>query len=417
RVGLTGYTDHWDRSRLALPGNDYLGDDLVDVRLGCRAVAIDAEAKSVTTDDGAEIGYDALVLATGSYAFVPPVPGRDLPSCHVYRTLDDLDAIRADALAARETGRAPVGVVIGGGLLGLEAANAMRGFGLSAHVVERSPRLMAQQLDEAGGTLLGRMIGELGITVHTNVGTESIAPAQRNRPLKRSAEDNSMRVALSDGTFIDAGVVVFAAGVRPRDELARDAGLEIAERGGVLTDLSCATSDSSIFAIGEVAAIEGRCYGLVGPGYTSAEVVADRLVGGAAEFPEADMSTKLKLLGVDVASFGDAMGATPNSLEVVVNDAVNQTYAKLVLSDDAKTLLGGILVGDASSYGLLRPMVGEALPGDPLALLAPAGSGNGATQLGVGALPAAAQICSCNNVTKGDLTDAIACGCTDVPAL
>jgi nitrite reductase (NADH) large subunit len=378
---------------------------------------IDAAAKSVTTDDGAVIGYDALVLATGSYAFVPPVPGRDLPSCHVYRTLDDLDAIRADALAARATGRAPVGVVIGGGLLGLEAANALRGFGLSAHVVERSSRLMAQQLDEAGGTLLGRMIDGLGITVHTNVGTESIAPAQRNRPLKRSADDDSMRITLSDGTFIDAGVVVFAAGVRPRDELARDAGLGIAERGGVLTDLSCATSNSSIFAIGEVAAIEGRCYGLVGPGYTSAEVVADRLMGGAAEFPEADMSTKLKLLGVDVASFGDAMGATPDSLEVVVNDAVNQTYAKLVLSDDAKTLLGGILVGDASSYGLLRPMVGEALPGDPLALLAPAGSGDNATQLGVGSLPAAAQICSCNNVTKGDLTDAIACGCADVPAL
>lgn len=417
RVGLTGYTDHWDRTKLALPGNDYPGDDLVDVRLGCRVAGIDPAAKSVTTDDGAEIGYDALVLATGSYAFVPPVPGRDLPSCHVYRTLDDLDAIRADAMAARATGRAPVGVVIGGGLLGLEAANALCGFGLTAHVVERSVRLMAQQLDEGGGTLLARMIGELGITVHTDVGTESIAPAQRNRPLKRSAEDNSMRVTLSDGTCIDAGVVVFAAGVRPRDELARAAGLEIAERGGVLTDLSCATSDSSIYAVGEVAAIEGRCYGLVGPGYTSAEVVADRLLGGAAEFPEADMSTKLKMLGVDVASFGDAMGATPNSLEVVVNDAVNQTYAKLVLSDDAKTLLGGILVGDASSYGLLRPMVGEALPGDPLALLAPAGSGDGATQLGVGALPAGAQICSCNNVTKGDLTDAIACGCTDVPAL
>ncbi|VEG51183.1 nitrite reductase (NAD(P)H) large subunit [Mycolicibacterium aurum] len=417
RVGLTGYTDHWDRSRLALPGNDYLGDDLVDVRLGCRVVAIDRAAKSVTTDDGAVIEYDALVLATGSSAFVPPVPGRDLPSCHVYRTLDDLDAIRADALGAREKGRAAVGVVIGGGLLGLEAANALRGFGLTAHVVERSPRLMAQQLDEAGGTLLGRMIGELGITVHTDVGTESIAPAQRNRPLKRSAEDNSMRVTLSDGTCIDAGVVVFAAGVRPRDELARDAGLTIAERGGVLTDLSCVTSDPSIYAIGEVAAIEGRCYGLVGPGYTSAEVVADRLVGGAAEFPEADMSTKLKLLGVDVASFGDAMGTTADCLEVVLNDAVNQTYAKLVLSDDAKTLLGGILVGDASAYGLLRPMVGEMLPGDPMAMIAPSGAGSSAAQLGVGALPAAAQICSCNNVTKGDLTDAIACGCADVPAL
>jgi nitrite reductase (NADH) large subunit len=417
RVGLTGYTEHWDRTLLALPGNEYLDDDLVELRLGSRVAEIDRSTKSVLTADGERIGYDALVLATGSYAFVPPVPGRDLPECHVYRTLDDLDAIRADALRAIDGGRAPAGVVIGGGLLGLEAANALRQFGLQTHVVEMAPRLMAQQLDEAGGALLGRMMTELGISVHVGVGTEAIQPAQRNRPVRRSADDDSVRVTLSDGTVIDAGVVVFAAGVRPRDELARTAGLAIADRGGVLTDLSCATADPNVFAIGEVAAIEGRCYGLVGPGYTSAEVVADRLLGGAAEFPEADMSTKLKLLGVDVASFGDAMGATRNCLEVVVNDAVNQTYAKLVLSDDAKTLLGGILVGDASSYGILRPMVGEQLPGDPMALIAPAGSDSGGGGLGVGALPAGAQICSCNNVTKGDLTEAITGGCCDVPSL
>ncbi len=417
RVGLTGYTEHWDRAQLALPGNDYAGDDHVELRLGSRVTEIDRAAKTVLTEAGDRIGYDALVLATGSYAFVPPVPGHDLPSCHVYRTLDDLDAIRADATRAMQAGGTPTGVVIGGGLLGLEAANALRQFGLATHVVEMAPRLMAQQLDEAGGALLGRMIGELGITVHTGVGTDNIAPSQRNRPVRRSAETDSVRVTLSDGTVIDAGVVVFAAGVRPRDELARAAELPLADRGGVLTDLSCGTRDPNVYAIGEVAAIEGRCYGLVGPGYTSAEVVADRLLGGTAEFPEADMSTKLKLLGVDVASFGDAMGSTPKCLEVVVNDAVNQTYAKLVLSDDAKTLLGGILVGDASSYGVLRPMVGEPLPGDPMALIAPAGSDGGATGLGVGALPAAAQICSCNNVTKGDLCDAIAGGCSDVPAL
>ena len=417
RVGLTRYTEHWDRARLALPGNDYTDDDLVELRLGVRVSAIDRAAKAVVTADGDRVDYDALVIATGSYAFVPPVPGRDLPSCHVYRTLDDLDAIRADAERTRRASHPPVGVVIGGGLLGLEAANALRSFGLHVHVVEMAPRLMAQQLDEAGGALLSRMIGDLGITVHTGVGTECIRPAQRNRPVRRSAEDEAVRVTLSDGTAIDAGVVIFAAGVRPRDELARDAGLAVAERGGILTDLSCATEDCSIYAVGEVAAIEGRCYGLVGPGYTSAEVVADRLLGGGAEFPEADMSTKLKLLAVDVASFGDAMGVTPNCLEVAVNDAVSQTYAKLVLSDDAKTLLGGILVGDASAYGVLRPMVGEPLPGDPLALIAPAGSDGGTAGLGVGALPDGAQICSCNNVTKGDLTDAITGGCCDVPEL
>ena len=409
RVGLTGYTDHWDRARLALPGNTYEGDHRVEVVLRDRVSRINRPAKYVTTMLGRRLPYDTLVLATGSYAFVPPVPGHDLPGCHVYRTLDDLDAIRADATRAMATGRA--GVVIGGGLLGLEAANALRGFGLQPHVVERAPRLMCQQLDVAGGALLQRMVTELGITVHVDVGTDAIEQLGAD-----GAEDRTLRVLLSDGTPIDAGVVIFAAGVRPRDELAKAAGLPLAARGGVLTDLTCATGDPDIYAIGEVAAIDGRCYGLVGPGYTSAEVVADRMLDGVAEFGEADTSTKLKLLGVDVASFGDAMGATPGCLEVAVNDAVKQTYAKLVLSDDAKTLLGGILVGDASAYGVLRPMVGEPLPGDPLALIAP-GSDSGAAQLGVGSLPAAAQLCSCNNVTKGELTDAIARGCADVPAL
>ncbi|GLB84946.1 nitrite reductase large subunit NirB [Mycobacterium kiyosense] len=403
RVGLTSYTESWDRSLLALPGNDYAGDQLVQLQLNTKVAEINCAAKTVVTAKGDRYGYDALVLATGSYAFVPPVKGHDLPCCHVYRTLDDLDAIRAAASRAADSGRA--GLVIGGGLLGLEAANALRQFGLPTHVVEMMPRLMAQQIDEAGGALLARMIGELGIEIHVGIGTESIEPV----------DDSFAQVRLSDGQVVDAGVVIFAAGIRPRDELARAAGLVMGERGGVLTDSACRTSDPAVYAIGEVAAIEGRCYGLVGPGYTSAEVVADRLLDGAAEFPAADLSTKLKLLGVDVASFGDAMGVTPNCLEVVINDAVNRTYAKLVLSDDARTLLGGVLVGDASNYGVLRPMVGSELPGDPLALIAPAAEGGAA--LGIGALPDSAQICSCNNVTKGDLKCAIADGCADVPAL
>jgi nitrite reductase (NADH) large subunit len=180
--------------------------------------------------------------------------------------------------------------------------------------------------------------------------------------------------------------------------------------------LSCATSDPAVYAIGEVAAIEGRCYGLVGPGYTTAEVVADRLLGGDAEFPGADLSTKLKLLGVDVASFGDALATTPGALEVVVSDPIGGTYSKLVLSDDVQTLLGGILIGDASSYGVLRPLVGSKLPGDPVTLIAPAGSGGGPA-VGVGALPAGAQICSCNDVTKGALCEAIADGACTVADL
>jgi nitrite reductase (NADH) large subunit len=408
RVGLSSYVGAWDRSLLALTGNDYRGDHLIERRLGNAVTAIDRDAKRITVADGSELDYDAVVLATGSYPFVPPVPGKDSTGCHVYRTLDDLDAIRTDAEAALACDPEAVGIVVGGGLLGLEAANALRLLGIRPHVVEFAPRLMPLQVDQAGGEHLLRSVRELGIGVTVGAGTAAIEQIGEGA--------NRLRVTLSNDEVIDAALLVFSAGVRPRDELAKAAGLEIAERGGVMCDLSCTTSDSAIYAIGEVAAVEGRCYGLVGPGYTTAEVVADRLLGGDAEFPGADLSTKLKLLGVDVASFGDALAGTPGALQVVVSDPIGGTYAKLVLSDDAQTLLGGVLVGDASSYGVLRPLVGSQLPGDPVTLIAPAGPGDGPA-IGVGALPDEAQICSCNNVTKAALCSAIADGACTVADL
>jgi nitrite reductase (NADH) large subunit len=398
RVALSSYVGRWDRAALAMAGNDYAEDHLVALRVGERVTGIDREARVVTTSAGDRIGYDALVLATGSYPFVPPIPGKDLDGCFVYRTLDDLDAIREAAEAAEPGATA---VVVGGGLLGLEAANALRLLGMTPHVVEYAPRLMPLQVDEGGGAVLAGLITGLGVFVHTGVSTTSIENG-----------GNGLRVALSDGQVIDAAVLVFSAGVRPRDELARDCGLELGERGGVRTDISCATKDPHIFAIGEVAAVDGRCYGLVAPGNATAEVVADRLLGGAAEFPGADLSTKLKLLGVDVASFGDAHGASEGALEVVLNDATKGTYAKLVVSDDASTLLGGILVGDASAYGTLRPLVGRPLPADPASLISPAGA-----EVGVGTLPEDAQICSCNAVTKKAICAAIRAGACDVPGI
>jgi nitrite reductase (NADH) large subunit len=398
RVSLSSYVGNWDRAALAMDGNDYAGDNLVELRVGERAIAIDRNAGVVTTSSGADIGYDALVLATGSYPFVPPIPGKDLDRCFVYRTLDDIDAIRA-VVETAEPGA--VGIVVGGGLLGLEAANALRLMGMTPHVVELAPRLMPLQVDEGGGAVLANLVAGLGLTVHTGVSTSVIED-----------RGDGARVTLSDGQTIDAAVVVFSAGVRPRDELARDCGLEVGEHGGVLTDISCATKDPHIFAIGEVAAVEGRCYGLVAPGNATAEVVADRLLGGTAEFPGADLSTKLKLLGVDVASFGDAHATSKGALEVVLNDATKGTYAKLVVSDDASTLLGGILVGDATAYGTLRPLVGRLLPGDPASLISPAGA-----EVGVGALGDDAQICSCNAVSKVAICAAITDGACDVPAI
>lgn len=405
RVGLSSYVGSWDPLSMALPDNTYAGDEVVELRVGEAAATIDRAQHRVITMSGDEIDYDALVLATGSYPFVPPVEGRDNPRSFTYRTLADLDAIRAVAEAA--PAGAP-GVVVGGGLLGLEAANALRLLGMTPHIVEFAPRLMPLQVDDGGGALLASLVGDLGLHVHTGVSTTAIA----------DSDDEFLAVTLSDGTVLDAALVVFSAGVRPQDALGREAGLDVGERGGIITDTGCRTSDPSIWAIGEVAAVEGRCYGLVAPGYTMAEIAADGILGTCDSlFPGADMSTKLKLLGVDVASFGDAMGVTENALEIVYSDPVAGTYKKLVLSDDASTLLGGILVGDADAYAMLKPMVGREIPGDPSSLIAPAGA-EGAG-IGLSALPDDAEICSCNGVSKGAICGAIgegACSVADIKA-
>jgi nitrite reductase (NADH) large subunit len=406
RVALSSYVDGVSAEELTLPGLD----PLVDLHLGDPVVSLDLDARRVRTGSGRELGYEALVLATGSVPFVPPVPGRDLPGCFVYRTLDDLDAITEAASAAvtRPGAGRRSAVVVGGGLLGLEAARALRSLGLSPQVVEIAPRLMPVQVDEGGGALLRRLVESEDLAVRCGVSVTGIAhDPSRN-------QHGRLVATLSDGVELDADVVVFSAGIRPADALARAAGLAVGERGGVLVNEYCRSRDPHVWAIGEVAALEGRTYGLVAPGYAMAEVVADRLLGGGATMTpaELDMSTQLKMLGVDVASFGDAQGATPGALEVVVDDRVAGTYSKLVVSDDARTLLGGVLVGDASRYATLRPLVGSPLPADPIAMIAPGG-----VELGADALPDTAQVCSCNAVTKGTIRDAITGGAHDVAAI
>ncbi|MGQ0575973.1 MAG: nitrite reductase large subunit NirB [Pseudonocardia sp.] len=412
RVALSSYVDGVSAAELTLPAPD---DPLVTWHLGDPVVSLDRDRRRVRTAAGRELNYDALVLATGSVPFVPPVPGRDLAGCFVYRTLDDLDAITAAARAAVSRpgpGRRSA-VVVGGGLLGLEAARALRSLGLSPQVVEIAPRLMPVQVDEGGGALLRRLVESEDLAVRCGVSVTAIEAL----PVRGPANRGRLLARLSDGVELDADVVVFSAGIRPVDGLARVSGLPVGERGGVLVDERCRTSDEHVWAVGECAALQGRTYGLVAPGYAMAEVVADRLLGGtdstATMTPaELDMSTQLKMLGVDVASFGDAHATTPGALEVVVNDPVAGTYAKLVVSDDARTLLGGVFVGDASRYAALRPLVGQPLPADPVALIAPGG-----VEIGAGALPDSAQVCTCNAVTKGALCTAIAAGAHDVPAL
>jgi nitrite reductase (NADH) large subunit len=369
----------------------------ITLHLNERVARIDRGARVVHSAQGRALPYDKLVLATGSYPFVPPIEGNDSPGCFVYRTIEDLHAIRAAATGGK------TGVVVGGGLLGLEAANALRCLGLETHVVEFAPRLMPLQVDEFGGAVLRARIEELGVRVHTGKVTSAIL----------SSPGWPTRMRFADGAELATDVIVFSAGIRPRDDLARACGLRVGERGGVVIDEQCRTSDQDIFAVGECALFGGRVYGLVAPGYRMAETVAAQLAGSDDErFSGADMSTKLKLMGVDVASFGDAFARTPDARTISLLDTTTQVYKKLVISQDGKKLLGGILVGEASAYSQLLALCQNeiALPPHPEDLVIPPREGGKPVGLGVDSLPAAATICSCHNVTKGAICQAITDG-------
>ncbi|RLK47343.1 nitrite reductase large subunit NirB [Microbacterium telephonicum] len=367
---------------------------------------IDRDAREVVTMSGERHPYDHLVLATGSYAARLAVDGFDLPGCFVYRTVDDVEGLAAFVAArSAQLGRPLTGYVVGGGLLGLEAAGALQGLDVECTIVQSSDRLMSAQLDAPSGGMLRRLIAARGIAVRTETITTCLRPDQSGQ---------IAQLEFRDGSTAPADVVVFTVGVRPRDQLARDAQLECDPRGGVRIDATCVTSDAHISAIGEVASFDGASVGLVAPGYAMAEVAARRLRGGEASFGGYDLSTKLKLSGVDVASFGDAFATTPGALDVTYADPVAGVYKKLVLSDDAKTLLGGILVGDASAYGALRALVGAELGGDPAAYLLPEG---GVAAPG-GDLPDEAVVCSCSSVTAGRIRSAVHDdGCADAAAV
>lgn len=359
------------------------------LHLNERVASIDRDARRVTTSAGREVPYEVLVLATGSSPFVPPLPGIETQGVFVYRTIEDLERIRAWADKSRRA------AVIGGGLLGLEAAKAVVDMGLEAHVVEFADRLMPRQVDAAGGAILRTSIEGLGVHVHTAARTKSIL-----------GTDAVTGLEFETAPELEVDMVIVSAGIRPRDELARNCGVTVGERGGIQVDDTLATSDPRIFAIGECALHGGMVYGLVAPGYTMADVLARRLTGGNASFAGADLSTKLKLLGVDVASFGDAFADQARPLDVrtvVFEDSVRGVYQKLVVENDR--LLGGILVGDADPYATLARTTKDAsaIPESPHELL----FGAARDSETAGALPDDAQICSCNDVTKGAIVGAI----------
>ncbi len=404
RVHLSAYFAESTAAELSLASLEQYADWGVMVHTGTYVARIDRECKRIVTDAGVEIDYDSLVLATGSYPFVPPIPGSERDHCHVYRTIEDLDAMLASSQDAQ------IGTVVGGGLLGLEAANALQLMGLTTHVVEFAPSLMNVQVDEGGGKMLREKIEALGVAVHTATNTTAIVDGTECRH----------RMEFADGEHLETDMIVFSAGIRPRDELAVAVGLEVGERGGVVIDDHCRTSDPNIYAIGECAAWEGRVFGLVAPGYEMAKVAASQIVAtNPKTFKGADMSTKLKLMGVDVASIGDAHGRTKESKTYTYVDEPNQIYKRIVVNKTGKRLLGGVLVGDTGDYGILQQMVvnGLALPKHPDSLILPQREGAGLAASNLEALPASAQICSCHDVNKGVLTSAIADGSTTLGAL
>ena len=401
RVHLSRLFEGADPSELDLADPDVMGDPAVTLLSGEQVVRLDRKARIATTNSGRQVPYDAAVLATGSAAFVPPVPGRDLPGCFAYRTVADVDAIREWA-----NGRAHA-VVVGGGLLGLEAANALRHCGVATEIVEIAQRLMPLQVDEAGGDLLRRRIEDHGLAVHTGTVLVSVVAGGDGRV---EAVDLAQAGDTSSTARLATEMVVFAAGIRPRDELARECGLEVGERGGIVVDERCRTSDPSIYAVGECALAGGRVHGLVAPGYHMARVAAETICGGDAAFDPGDTPTKLKLLGVDVASFGDAHAKTAGASTVAFTDSIARVHRRLVTDTDGR-LIGGVLVGDASGFDTMVAVAAGDIdaPDDPVSLLLPEGRGGelGAAVAGASPLRPSATVCSCENVTAGEISDAI----------
>ncbi|MFM2590077.1 nitrite reductase large subunit NirB [Vibrio sp. TBV020] len=397
RVHLSSYFSHHTADELSLVKEGFYEKHGINMLIGERAINVNREKHIVYSSSGREIQYDKLIMATGSFPFVPPIKGRESKDCFVYRTIEDLKAIEACAKKSK------VGVVIGGGLLGLEAAGALKALGVETHVIEFAPKLMAEQLDQAGGNQLRQKIESMGVKVHTSKNTLEIAPEGKDAR-------NVMRFA--DGTELETDFIVFSAGIRPQDKLARDMKLDVAPRGGIAINDFCQTSDENIYAIGECASWNETFYGLVAPGYKMATVAVDHIVGNDSKFEGADMSAKLKLLGVKVGSIGDANGRTPGCKSYVYQNEEQEVYKRLIVSEDNKKLLGAVMVGDTSDYGdLLQLMLNEIdLPEHPDALILPAHAGGEKPTLGADSLPESAVICSCFDVTKGKIAEAVAQG-------
>ena len=403
RVHLSEYFAGKSADDLTMAPSSWYAENNITLHLADPVAQIDRGSKTILSHKGLSVAYDVLILATGSAAFVPPIPGTEKDGVFIYRTIEDLELMTAYAKKAKK------GAVIGGGLLGLEAAKAIIDLGVTdTTVIEFAPRLMPRQIDEAGSNLLKGKLESLGLKVLTSTNTSEILGNGCINGMKFSGD-----------TTIDVDMLVISAGIKPRDELAKLSGIEVGPRGGILVNEKLQTSDPSIYAIGECALYNNMIYGLVAPGYEMAQVVVDNLFGADKEFRGYDMSTKLKLIGVDVASFGDPFISGNGIKTIAINDNHKGVYKRINISEDGKTLLGGIMVGDAEQYNMLLQTCKNkvVLPPNPEDVILGSRGGEESAGAGIIGLPDEAVICSCEAITKGAICSAVELGYETVDAI
>lgn len=397
RVHLSEYFEECNADKLTLAPRSWYEENGITLYTNEKVVGIQRASKSIFTSSNKTFNYDYLVIATGSVPFVPPIKGVDKKGVFVYRTIEDLE----DTLEFANTLKGGKAAVLGGGLLGLEAAKAVKDMGLEPHVVEFAPRLMPRQLDEDGSKALETKIKGLGIHVHLSKATQKIVGNGKIEGME-----------FAEGNMLDVDMLIVSAGIRPRDELAKACRLKVGERGGIVVDDAMKTSDPAIYAIGEVALFNNAIYGLVAPGYEMAKVAVDQICGIDTRMsPAIDMSTKLKLIGVDVASFGNPFTTEEEAHSIVFENKLQGLYKRVNISKDGNLLLGGILVGDADDYNMLLQLYQNKmqLPENPEDIILGARGGEGAAMGNVMDLPDDAVVCSCEAVTKG----AICCSVID----
>ncbi|WP_298343085.1 nitrite reductase large subunit NirB [uncultured Algibacter sp.] len=402
RVHLSEFFENQDAKALEMAPAEWYAEHNVDLITGERVADINRSSKTITTAKDREFSYDYLVLATGSSPFVPPIKGVEKEGVFVYRTIEDLEDMLAYAAkinAEKSDGRA---AILGGGLLGLEAGKAVLDMGLEPHVVEFASKLMPRQLDSRSSQVLQLKLESIGLNIHLSKATNQILGDGKITAMEFGEDD-----------VLDVDMLIVSAGIRPRDELARACGLEVGVRGGVVVDNTMKTSDAHIYAIGEIALYNQMIYGLVAPGYDMADVAVQQIIGNTDKLMPADidMSTKLKLIGVDVASFGEPFMPASKGHSIIFENKTQHLYKRINVSHDGKKLLGGILVGDAADYSMLHQVYlnGMAIPEDPAQLILPTSEG-GALLGDVMDLPDEAQICSCESVTKGQICGVIESG-------